>query len=134
MSSEWDSTMLLRVADHAYVRAEPRGDGREAQELVQCPQCRRTSDWLIAAADGRVEFACRCGHDWRLPTGLPDIVALAEHQPKDQRWRSFDDVRQALGFTPRTRGMGVKALRSHRHRRETSATVTVSCVTQYSDG
>jgi hypothetical protein len=101
VSSEWKSTMLLRVADQAYVRAEPHGDGRETQDLVECPQCRRVTDWLIAAADGRVEFACRCGHGWQVSTELPRVVALAESQPIDPQWRCLDDVRDALGFARR---------------------------------
>ena len=120
VSGEWESTMLLRVADHAYVRAEPLGDGRESQELVECPQCRRITDWLIAVTGGRVEFACRCGYGWQVPAGLPRVVALAECQPIDPRWRSLDDVRRALGFARRTRGINMRRLRRHRLRRASS--------------
>jgi hypothetical protein len=123
MSGEWESTILLRVADQAFVRSEPLGDGREAQELIACRQCRRSTDWLIAVVDGQVEFACRCGHGWQILTGLPRVVALAEHQPVDPRWQSLDDVRRALGFTERRRGIGAKRSRNNRRRQPSSAAV-----------
>lgn len=98
MPGRWESTILLRVTDVAYVRSRPHADGREIQELVECPQCRRDTDWLIAAAAGHVEFACRCGHDWEVSTDLAEVVAMAQEQPRTPGSRSFDDVRRDLGF------------------------------------
>lgn len=96
MPGRWESTILLRVTDVAYVRSV--GDGRESQELVECPHCHRHSDWLIAASGRRVEFACRCGHGWLVAEDLARVVAMAEAQPIARQWQSFDDVRHALGF------------------------------------
>ena len=124
VSSEWASTMLLRVADQAYVRSAPLSDGREIQGLIECPRCRRITDWLIAATDARVEFACRCGHGWHIATGLPRVVALAECQPIDPQWKCLDDARQALGFAGRTRRNGARGLRRHGPRRSSSAAMT----------
>ena len=98
MPGRWESTILLRVTDVAYVRSQPMDDGRETQELIQCPHCRRASDWLIAAAAGSVDFACRCGYGWQVSTDLAEVVAMAEDQPRTAGWRDFDDVRRDLGF------------------------------------
>ena len=101
MSSTWKSTMLLRVAEHAYVRTEPTEPtetDRLHQDLVRCPHCHRITDWLIAAAENRVDFACRCGHRWQIATTLQTVVALADYQPIEPKWTSLDDACHALGF------------------------------------
>lgn len=106
MSSTWKSTMLLRVAEHAYVRTEPTEAGRLPQDLVRCPRCRRITDWLIAAAENRVDFACRCGHRWQVSTDLQGVLALADYQPIEPKWTSLDDACRALGFARVPHGRG----------------------------
>lgn len=110
MSNKWESTMLLRVAEQAYIRAEHPSSGRQTQDLVECPSCRRTADWLIAAAaDGAedgVEFVCRCGREWQLTVDLGSVVGLAEFQPTEPQWTCLDDARQDLGFNRRPGGTG----------------------------
>jgi hypothetical protein len=108
--------MLLRVAEQAYVRSAPLSDGREIQGLIECPQCRAISDWLIAAAGDRVEFACRCGHRWQIPTSLLRVVALAECQPIDPQWTCLNDAQRALGFARPTRASSARGLRRSGHR------------------
>ncbi|GAA2025797.1 hypothetical protein GCM10009839_25050 [Catenulispora yoronensis] len=88
----------MRVADVAYIRTDLQAEGREVRELVECPQCHRITDWLIAVGEGAVEIACRCGVQWRLAAALPQVVALAECPPRDPRWTCLGDARAALGF------------------------------------
>jgi hypothetical protein len=114
----WESTILLRVTDVAYVRSHPHGDdGRETQELVRCPHCRRSTDWLIAAVAGRVDFACRCGYGWQVSSELAELVAMAEDQPRAAQWRDFDDVRRDLGYRTEPPAAKRKAARAKAHRR-----------------
>ncbi|GAA1976091.1 hypothetical protein [Catenulispora subtropica] len=103
MSSQWESTMLLRVPGQAYIRSDRLSSGRQAQDLIECASCRRSADWLIAVADDAVsddavEVACRCGCQWQLAVALGSVVGLAEHQPIEPRWQCLDDARLALGF------------------------------------
>lgn len=117
MPGRWESTILLRVTDVAYVRSRPDGDeGRETQELVECPHCARRADWLIAAAVGQVDFACRCGHGWRVSSDLAEVVAMAEDQPRTAQWRTFDDVRRDLGFQAEPPPAKRRAAREKAHR------------------
>lgn len=109
MSSQWESTTLLRVAEQAYIRDEVLDSSRQSQDLVECPACHRTTDWLIAAAQSGVEFACRCGRRWRVAVELRSVVGLAEFQPIESRWMSLDDAGRALGYHrhPPEAGIGV---------------------------
>ncbi|MEY9929685.1 hypothetical protein ABH926_004325 [Catenulispora sp. GP43] len=117
MTIGWESTMLLRVADQAHVRSAPSGDGREVQGLIECPYCRRVTDWLIAASGAQIDVACRCGNRWRIQASLNQVVALAESQPMDPRWTCLDDARQALGFTRHVdTARGLRRRGRHQHR------------------
>lgn len=117
MPGRWESTILLRVTDVAYVRSNSgEEDGRDAQELVECPHCARSTDWLIAAAAGRVDFACRCGYGWQVSSDLAEVVAMAEDQPRAAQWRNFDDVRRALGFEADVPAAKRRAARAKAHR------------------
>jgi hypothetical protein len=114
----WESTILLRVTDEAYVRTDLHTEGREAQELVECPRCHRITDWLIVVATGRVEVACRCGRRWRLAAQLPELVALADCPPRDPAWTCLEDAQASLGFGAHSGRPG----RWRRARRRSSAT------------
>lgn len=117
MSRQWESTMLLRVAEQAYIRGERLESGRQIQDLVECPACHGTTDWLIAAAGSGVDFACRCGRRWRVAVDLDSVIGLAEFQPIEPRWMSLDDARRALGYHRRPGEATADHPRRHRPRR-----------------
>lgn len=107
MSSQWESTTLLRVAEQAYIRDEILDNGRQSQDLVECQACHRTTDWLISAAGSGVEFTCRCGRRWSVAVELHSVVGLAEFQPIEPRWMSLDDAGRALGYHRRPVEAGI---------------------------